>query len=99
MRSWISWRRKKPLPACVETATPRSSSACSNRQSSVPTGASSAMSPKRQGRISPLWPLTIRFLDETAAEISDTVRFGVTQLVGLGVVFVGDVQRGDGDRA
>ena len=35
--------------------------------------------------------------DETAAEIGDTVRFGVTQLVGLGVVFVGDIQRGDRD--
>ena len=37
-------------------------------------------------------------LDETAAEIGDTVRLGVTQLVGLGVVFVGDIQRGDRDR-
>ena len=37
-------------------------------------------------------------LDETAAEIGDTVRLGVTQLVGLGVVFIGDIQRGDRDR-
>jgi len=54
IRSWISWRRKKPLPAWVETGIANSSSASSNRQSSVPTGASSAMSPKRHALISPV---------------------------------------------
>ena len=53
------------------------------------------MSPKRQGRISPLMAPDQSILDEPAAEIGDTVRLGVTHLVGLGVVFVGDIQRGD----
>jgi hypothetical protein len=51
IRSWVSWRRKKPLPAWVDTAMPRSSSASSKRHRSVPTGASSAISPNWHGRI------------------------------------------------
>ena len=78
---------------------PSSSKASSNRQSSVPTGAKRAISPNRHGRISPFRPLNKSIADESAAQVGYAFRLGVTDRVGLSVVAVGDVQRGDGDHA
>ena len=91
IRSCTSCRRKKPLPACVET--PDSlvlQSLFSNRQSSSSNWGQQWDIAQSARPHLPLSTPDESIANKTPAQIGYAFRFGVTDRVGPSVVFVGD---------